>query len=118
MAPTARWRRVHDLRERGDRTRTRAGLRGIQRRRARLLLDAICRARRLGLSCAQRCAMTIVALEVLGLLAVSVALSVVWRSAGFQRHKARTSLSVLLLLLAFNHLANVLEARGAAWADS
>lgn len=62
--------------------------------------------------------MTIVALEVLGLLAVSVALSVVWRSAGFQRHKARTSLSVLLLLLAFNHLANVLEARGAAWADS
>lgn len=63
--------------------------------------------------------MTIIAIfEVLGLVAVSVTLSVVWRSASFRRHKARISLSVLLLLLAFNHLANVLEASGEAWADS
>ena len=63
--------------------------------------------------------MTIIGvLEVLGLVAVCFALSVVWRSANFRRHRARIGLSALLLLLAFDHLANILEAAGQSWADS
>ena len=62
--------------------------------------------------------MIIGSLEFVGLIAVTVALFVVFESASFRHHRARISLSALLVLLAIDHLANVLEQNGHAWADS
>ena len=63
--------------------------------------------------------MTIISVfEIFGLIAVCFALGVVWTSPNFKRHRARIGLTALLSLLAFDHLANILESFGQQWADS
>lgn len=62
--------------------------------------------------------MIIAAMEALGLLAALTALLVVWQSTGICQRPARRALYALLVLLALNHVANVLEATGRDWADS
>ncbi|HET9954577.1 MAG TPA: ATP-binding protein, partial [Polyangiaceae bacterium] len=56
--------------------------------------------------------------EALGLLAVSAALAVARRRRFPIPESARLPLLLLLALLAFNHVANILEQLGATWADS
>jgi signal transduction histidine kinase len=60
----------------------------------------------------------IAVMEAAGLVAALTALLWVWRGVGVRRRGARGSLSALLVLLSFNHLANVLETFGFGWADA